>query len=185
MSALDSSEENLEIVEESLSDFAINTILHNGYDVNTLKLIQRVEIEALLPPPHLSDRTKLIEGLNEWRISLGLNPLNFNRQGCSVCGDNILAEQNRQPSISTFGGKKRHEWSAASLIERSSRGRNIIKEYNEKRALTKRDRVFVTHLVIDEFVSEYGKLSKAELRSRASELKLIFPAVDQNISSGV
>lgn len=41
----------------------------NGYDMESLKVIERQEIEELLCEPYLGDRTKIIYGLNEWRKS--------------------------------------------------------------------------------------------------------------------
>lgn len=59
---------------EWLLKFRINNqlILHfpaNKYSLSTLRIIERAEIEELIPVPHLAERTKVIHGLNKWRCS--------------------------------------------------------------------------------------------------------------------
>lgn len=45
-------------------------ILDNGYTVDLLKIIERKEVEELIPQPFLAERTKCIYGINEWRKGL-------------------------------------------------------------------------------------------------------------------
>ncbi|XP_055586656.1 uncharacterized protein LOC129739252 isoform X2 [Uranotaenia lowii] len=129
-----------------LSESAMNIMLSSGYTIDGLKIIQRNELEELLQPPLLLDRSKVIEGLNRWRVSLNLVPVTTpltSKSSCS-CGNEtqLLAIENRQ----------RHEWTAKSLIQRSSK---------------------------DDFKEQFGRLTKPELQRYASDLKFLFPTVDE------
>ncbi|XP_058840956.1 uncharacterized protein LOC131696434 [Topomyia yanbarensis] len=42
-------------------------------------------------------------------------------------------------------------------------------------------RTFITHLIIDEFLDEFGKLSKEELIQKSKELKEIFPTTEEHV----
>lgn len=48
----------------------------NRYTLSTLRIIERPEVEALVQPPFLAERTKIIAGLSNWRISQVKNILN-------------------------------------------------------------------------------------------------------------
>ncbi|XP_058456686.1 uncharacterized protein LOC131434053 [Malaya genurostris] len=161
-----------------LSDAAIECFLANSYTLDDLKIIERDEVEALLPSPFLADRTRAIYGLNKWRISQNLIPLtiplaekpaNFN----SDC--KLLRSKN------PLDGTDKKQWTARLLIERSKRGKEVIKKYDKCKILAKKDKTFITHLIVDEFVDEFGKLSKDELIQRAKELNEIFPTIDEHV----
>ncbi|XP_038112227.1 uncharacterized protein LOC119767521 [Culex quinquefasciatus] len=68
--------EELAVVELFLSfDVSLDTasvFLENGYRLETLKIIQRKEMEELFQPPFLADRTKCLNGLSAWRLEQGI-----------------------------------------------------------------------------------------------------------------
>lgn len=43
--------------------------LENQYTLETLQILERKEIEELIPPPFLAERTKCVHGLNVWRVA--------------------------------------------------------------------------------------------------------------------
>lgn len=49
----------------------VNCLLfsENQYTIETLQIIERKEIEELIPPPYLAERTKCVHGLNNWRAA--------------------------------------------------------------------------------------------------------------------
>ncbi|XP_062714297.1 uncharacterized protein LOC109409342 [Aedes albopictus] len=159
-----------------LSATGIEEFVANGYDISALKIIEREEIEALLPPPHLADRTKCIAGLNEWRRSLGLPSVST-----PLKTSNLQGTQNSDPPKVALGNLSRQQWNAKALINRSKKGRLIWEAYQITSILSRKDRIFITHLIIDEFVDEFGRLTREELACRATELKNIFPTVEQHV----
>ncbi|XP_062710812.1 uncharacterized protein LOC134288897 [Aedes albopictus] len=159
-----------------LSATGIEEFVANGYDISALKIIEREEIEALLPPPHLSDRTKCIAGLNEWRRSLGLPSVST-----PLKSSNPQGTQNSDAPKVALGNLSRQQWTAKALINRSKKGRLIWEAYQATSILSRKDRIFITHLIVDEFVDEFGRLTREELARRATELKNIFPTVEQHV----
>ncbi|XP_062538250.1 uncharacterized protein LOC134206538 [Armigeres subalbatus] len=148
----------------------------NGYDISALKVIEREEVEAVLAPPLLADRTRCINGLNKWRISMGLRPVttplkssNSPEPGCS------------DPPKTAIGNIPRNQWTSQALINRSKKGRLILEAFQTSKVLSRKDRIFITHLIVDEFVDEFGKLTREELSLRSAELKCIFPTVEEHI----
>ncbi|XP_029729105.2 uncharacterized protein LOC109402257 [Aedes albopictus] len=143
----------------------INKFLANGYDVESLKVIERREIEELLCEPFLGDRTKIIHGLNVWRKSQNLQPVSSPLKLVQN-----LPQPKDQPET-----KQREMFSAKFLINKSAKGKQILETYKLSRILTKSQKRMITHIVIDEFKDVFGKLTHIELLSRADELGDLFP----------
>ncbi|XP_021708285.1 uncharacterized protein LOC110681115 isoform X2 [Aedes aegypti] len=162
-----------------LSDQGIEQFLTNGYDIASLRIIEREEVEALLPPPFLADRTKSIDGLNKWRLSQGLQPVSQPLKENSQ--NNTSLHQNISTSRTSLGARPRTEWTAQNLICRSRKGNQILEKFKASNILSKKDRIFITHLIVDEFTDEFGKLTREELIRRSAELSALFPTTDQHI----
>ncbi|XP_055543558.1 uncharacterized protein LOC129729101 [Wyeomyia smithii] len=175
--------ENKEIFAEYVVDEEIIELLKsfnfssaNGYDVESLKIIKREEVEAVLQSPLLAERTKCLDGLNKWRIALGLCPVTTPLKSTNPSNIN-----NPDSPKTELRNLPRNQWTALSLIKRSKKGRYILENINSTKALSRTGRKFITHLIIDEFVDEFGKLKQEELTLRSEELKHIFPSVDQYV----
>ena len=97
---------------------------------------------------------------------------------------NLQGTQNSDPPKVALGNLSRQQWNAKALINRSKKGRLIWEAYQITSILSRKDRIFITHLIIDEFVDEFGRLTREELACRATELKNIFPTVEQVIFIG-
>nr|XP_019560708.2 uncharacterized protein LOC109429250 [Aedes albopictus] len=162
----------------NLSDQAIEQFLTNGYDIASLSIIEREEVEALLPPPLLADRTKSIDGLNKWRISQGLRPVSKPLK--EIC-QSSSSYKNGASSKTSLGARPRAEWTAQNLISRSKKGIQILEQFKTTNILSKKDRIFITHLIVDEFTDEFGKLTREELINRSAELSVLFPTTEQHI----
>lgn len=171
----------------------------NGYDIASLSIIEREEVEALLPPPLLADRTKSIDGLNKWRISQvislitlesseftlmlivyiplqGLRPVSKPLK--EIC-QSSSSYKNGASSKTSLGARPRAEWTAQNLISRSKKGIQILEQFKTTNILSKKDRIFITHLIVDEFTDEFGKLTREELINRSAELSVLFPTTEQ------
>lgn len=161
---LTSSQEDLYVLLQSfgLSDGSINNFLENEYDLSLLEIIERPELEALMPHPLLADRSKCIQGLNEWRISKGLPPVSAPLSNINL---NV-------PTTS----RTRADYNANFLIQQSDKGRAILRTYNDTKFLPKDAKTAITQIVVDEFVDRYGKLTTQELKQRSEELFQLFPA---------
>ncbi|XP_065095135.1 uncharacterized protein LOC135717095 [Ochlerotatus camptorhynchus] len=138
----------------------------NGYTVELLKGIERREIEDLIGPPHLAERTKLMIGLNNWRQA----------QGLPAVSAPLSAIENSHKTESWLAKIKREDCTAKFLIQSSTKGRLIIESYQNRHVLTKIQRKAITHIVVDEFKDVFGKLTRNELNLRAAELKQLFPS---------
>ncbi|XP_058463828.1 uncharacterized protein LOC131438058 [Malaya genurostris] len=170
--ALDRENENifLEFIETSetaellktfqLSDAAIEYFLALG----DLNIIERAEVEALLPSPFLADRTRTIYGLNKWRISQNLIPLTI---PLAEKRANFSSDSKLLRSKNPLDGTDKIQWTARLLIERSKKGKEVIIKYNKCKILAKNHKTFITHLIVDEIVDKFSKLSKDELIQRA------------------
>ncbi|XP_065095776.1 uncharacterized protein LOC135717565 [Ochlerotatus camptorhynchus] len=178
---MDSSEEVLfEEVEEvndalvdlllsfELSEQVVNCFLANQYTVETLKIVERKEIEELIPPPFLAERTKCIYGLNAWRYGQGLPSLSSNQSSDSTAASSQLVKR-----VFTAENLTRERCNANYLLNASSKGRAILQKYQT--FLSRADKRTITHIVVDEFKDRFGKLTPSELRDRASELGKQFP----------
>nr|XP_029722784.1 uncharacterized protein LOC109401945 [Aedes albopictus]XP_029735446.1 uncharacterized protein LOC115270278 [Aedes albopictus]XP_029735448.1 uncharacterized protein LOC109414846 [Aedes albopictus] len=152
-----------------ISAETINKFLANGYDLDGLKIIERQEIEELVGHPNLADRTKLIHGLNIWRKSQKLPPVST---PLAPLETNIQSQSCQSPRSVT----KRDELTATFLLQKSTRGKQIIEEFNSTKVLTKAQKRIITHIVIDEFKDSFGKLTHDELLFRACELSNLFPS---------
>lgn len=56
-----------------------------------------------------------------------------------------------------------------------------MEAYSSSNVLSRNDRIFITHLIVDEFADEFGKLTREELIQRAAELKSMFPSVEEYV----
>ncbi|XP_062554548.1 uncharacterized protein LOC134219727 [Armigeres subalbatus] len=147
-----------------LSDRFVTEFVENGYTVELLKNIERREIEDIIGPPHLADRTKLIVALNEWRQEQGLPPVS------------TPSDPSKSPiKLNRSTNLQRQDYTARFLITSSPRGRAIIEIYGSTNILTKAQKKAITHIVVDEFKDVFGKLTSSELKNRAAELKQLFP----------
>ncbi|XP_062710627.1 uncharacterized protein LOC115264313, partial [Aedes albopictus] len=138
----------------------------NQYTIETLQIIERKEIEELIPPPYLAERTKCVHGLNNWRAAQGLPPLSPDCPTASV-----------QPEKGHTQNEKiaREGCTASYLLNSSSKGRVLLQKCQKQTFLTRADKKAITHLVIDDFKDRFGKLTPTELQQRASELGKLFP----------
>ncbi|XP_058465390.1 uncharacterized protein LOC131438969 [Malaya genurostris] len=116
----------------------IKKFIDNGYDIELLKVIQRKEIETLVCEPYLADRTRIISGLNSWRISQNLPPISS-----PLKSSENVSSTHRSPM-------KSENCTASFLLNNSARGKRILKVYEETKVLSKTDRRNITHIVIDE-----------------------------------
>ncbi|XP_021694287.1 uncharacterized protein LOC110674309 [Aedes aegypti] len=148
----------------------INKFLANGYDLESLRVIERQEIEELLCEPYLGDRTKVIHGLNVWRKSQNLPPVSSPLKSVQ----NVI-QSKHHPEIMNRA-MDRENYSARFLIQNSAKGKQILANYISSKILTKLQKKIITHIVVDEFKDVFGKLSHNELLSRASELNELFPS---------
>ncbi|KXJ76830.1 hypothetical protein RP20_CCG008856 [Aedes albopictus] len=148
----------------------IATFLTNKYSLSTLRIIERAEIEELIPVPHLAERTKVIHGLNKWRCSQGLPPISHP----AVPVQHVEKDKKKEVS--------REECSATYLLTNSARGRAIIDSYksSDHKLLSRTDKASITRIVVDEFIDRFSKLTSAELKSRASELFQLFPTIPEH-----
>lgn len=69
----------------------------------------------------------------------------------------------------------RERCNANYLLNASAKGRAILHKCQKQAFLSKTDKRAITHIVVDEFKDQFGKLTPAELRDRASELAKLFP----------
>ncbi|XP_058447557.1 uncharacterized protein LOC131427939 [Malaya genurostris] len=142
----------------------IKKFIDNGYDIELLKVIQRKEIETLVCEPYLADRTRIISGLNSWRISQNLPPISS-----PLKSSENVSSTHRSPM-------KSENCTASFLLNNSARGKRILKVYEETKVLSKTDRRNITHIVIDEYKDRFGKLTHKQLEDRAAELSKLFPS---------
>ncbi|XP_055536877.1 uncharacterized protein LOC129725284 [Wyeomyia smithii] len=157
-----------------LSDYSIDLFLENGYKIDTLRIIQRREIEALLVAPHLAERTKFIHEINKWRKSLGLplilEPLQL-LDSNTTAGSSATSTSKPSTTLSS----NRQTFTAQFLITRSHKGKNIIKSYNELGYPKIEYHKAISHIVVDEFKDRFGRLTHEELLHRGEELEKLFP----------
>lgn len=71
--------------------------------------------------------------------------------------------------------RTRGDYTANFLIQQSDKGRAILQAYNDTKLLPKDAKTAITHIVVDEFVDRYGKLTTEELKYRSQELFELFP----------
>ncbi|EDS32989.1 conserved hypothetical protein [Culex quinquefasciatus] len=142
-------------------DLEIIRLGENQYDLSLLEIIERPELEALMPHPYMADRSKCIQGLNRWRLGKGLPPITA---PLSNIDQNV-------PTTSCNRG----DYTAKSLIQDSDKGRGIVRTYNDTQLLSKDAKTAITQIVVDEFVDKFGKLTTPELKQRSDELAELFP----------
>lgn len=109
----------------------------------------------------------LFQGLRP--VTTPLKSSNSPEPGCS------------DPPKTAIGNIPRNQWTSQALINRSKKGRLILEAFQTSKVLSRKDRIFITHLIVDEFVDEFGKLTREELSLRSAELKCIFPTVEEVI----
>ncbi|XP_062558016.1 uncharacterized protein LOC134222889 [Armigeres subalbatus] len=144
-----------------LSDRFVTEFVENGYTVELLKNIERREIEDIIGPPHLADRTKLIVALNEWRQEQGLS---------------TPSDPSKSPiKLNRSTNLQRQDYTARFLITSSPRGRAIIEIYGSTNILTKAQKKAITHIVVDEFKDVFGKLTSSELKIEQRNSNNCFP----------
>ncbi|XP_062551457.1 uncharacterized protein LOC134216607 [Armigeres subalbatus] len=153
-----------------LSIDTINTFIQQQYNLESLKLVERKELEELIPAP-LSDRTKCIAGLNRWRKNQGLLP---------VTDCDCRKQSPAQVLSSVAETITRDKCTAAYLLNSSGKGKAIIQRYQESTFLTRSDKRIITHLVVDEFIDRFGKLTPSELLIRSKDLHELFPNEPQD-----
>ncbi|XP_062561385.1 uncharacterized protein LOC134225384 [Armigeres subalbatus] len=161
-----------------LSESIIESFLVNGYTTETLKIIQRKEIEELIPPPSLAERTKFIHHLDAWRVAQGLPKV----AELSTESVSSAIQSTSSGSTTKSSGKNlitRDSCTAAFLLNNSSKGQSIIENYKKVQFLSRSDKKSITHIVIDEFKNRFSKLTSLELMEKAKELKHIFPGEPQ------
>ncbi|XP_055541426.1 uncharacterized protein LOC129727527 isoform X2 [Wyeomyia smithii] len=96
-----------------VSTEVIQKFVVDEYDINTLRVIERKEIEDLVGDPHLADRTKIIHGLNFWRQSQNLPVIS------SVCCG-ISNKENLSGNISNQSQKvERYNCTATVFLQNS------------------------------------------------------------------
>ncbi|XP_055525108.1 uncharacterized protein LOC129718374 isoform X2 [Wyeomyia smithii] len=149
-----------------LSRKVIDCFLVNQYSIQTLKLIERQEVEELIPYPFLAERTKFIFHLNNWRKEQNLPTL----ADKSNVHNQVQIERREIP---------REKCTAAFLLNESAKSQSIIKRYTETTFLTRSDKKVITHVIVDEFKDRFGRLTPFELQLRATELGNIFPSEPQ------
>lgn len=91
----------------------------------------------------------------------------------------ILPAVNPETTAQTAVG--REQCTATYLLTNSPRGKSIIDHYNasELKFLTRKDRIAITNIVVDEFFYRFSKLTPSELKQRAEELFKLFPDVPE------
>ncbi|XP_065093331.1 uncharacterized protein LOC135714001 [Ochlerotatus camptorhynchus] len=146
----------------------------NSYTIETLKIIQRKEIEELLPSPFLAERTRFIHELDSWREAQGLSKVS---EQPVTCNSSATRDNNAWPSEETQ--VTREACTATFLLNASSKGQAILRKYSKTAFLSRSDKKSVTHIVVDEFKNRFSKLSSSELLDRACELKQLFPSEPQ------
>ncbi|XP_058824731.1 uncharacterized protein LOC131685199 [Topomyia yanbarensis] len=151
-----------------LSVSIIESFIANEYTAETLRIIERREVEELIPVPFLAERTKCINGLNTWRKAQGL-PTLVDR----------IPLQSILPS--TENTVTRENCTAAYLLGSSPKGQQIIQQYRDEKFLSRSDKKSITHIVVDEFKDRFSKLTPTELLDRAIELHRLFPSEPQEI----
>lgn len=70
---------------------------------------------------------------------------------------------------------RRETLTATLLLNKSSKGKQVLATYNECKILTKAQKKAVTHIIVDEFKDKFGTLTSVELTRLAAELHSIFP----------
>nr|XP_029720173.1 uncharacterized protein LOC109398328 [Aedes albopictus] len=108
----------------------------------------------------------------------------FNRQAMHTVvalPNRYSASQSCSLPKAALGHLPRSQWTAQTLINRSKKGRLIVEAFASTNILPRKDRVFITHLIVDQFIDEFGKLTREELMLRAAELKCIFPTIEKHI----
>lgn len=166
-----------------LISFSIFT--ENGYTIETLKIIERCEIEQLIKQPFLAERTKCVHGINSWRkdlvsiIHLQLeNSINYFKISMLqnlplLSGAPVISQPALRTTEETL---TRANCTATFLLESSPKGIAAINKYRVNQLLTRYDKRIITHIVVDEFKDRFSKLTSSELESRATELHLMFPS---------
>ncbi|XP_065080182.1 uncharacterized protein LOC135703020 [Ochlerotatus camptorhynchus] len=149
-----------------MSERVIEAFLVNCYTIETLKIIQRKEIEELLPSPFLAERTRFIHELDSWRKAQGLSKVS---EQPVTCNSSVTRDNNARPSEETQ--VSREACTATFLLNASSKGQAILRKYSKTAFLSRSDKKSVTHIVVDEFKTRFSKLSSSELLDRACELK--------------
>ncbi|XP_053691660.1 uncharacterized protein LOC128740159 [Sabethes cyaneus] len=157
-----------------LSQKTIECFLANQYNVQTLKLVERHEVEELIPYPFLAERTKFIYHLNCWRKEQ-VNPRLQNLP--TLDNQAIIHYESPTKDLSNIS---RDQCTATHLLNASAKGQAIIKRFAENPFLTRSDKKIITHIVIDEFKDRFGRLTPLELQVRATELGQIFPSEPQD-----
>ncbi|XP_058815508.1 uncharacterized protein LOC131679015 isoform X1 [Topomyia yanbarensis] len=152
-----------------LSLDVIGLFIDNRYTLESLKIVERKELEELIQSPHLAERSKCIFGLNSWREKQGIHPVT-----CIKCQhSSTSAAADLPPEIS------REKCTATYLLNTSSKGRGIIENYKQTGYLTRTNKKAITHIIIDEFKDRFSKLIPVELLGRSLELSQIFPSEPQ------
>ncbi|XP_058814576.1 uncharacterized protein LOC131678463 [Topomyia yanbarensis] len=153
-----------------LSLDVIGLFIDNRYTLESLKIVERKELEELIQSPHLAERSKCIFGLNSWREKQGIHPVT-----CIKCQhSSTSAAADLPPEIS------REKCTATYLLNTSSKGRGIIENYKQTGYLTRTNKKAITHIIIDEFKDRFSKLTPVELLGRSLELSQIFPSEPQD-----
>ncbi|XP_065075913.1 uncharacterized protein LOC135699570 [Ochlerotatus camptorhynchus] len=150
-----------------MSEQVIEAFLVNCYTIETLKIIQRKEIEKLLPSPFLAERTRFIHELDSWREAQGVSKVS--EQPRFTCNSSVTRDNNARPSEETQ--VSREACTATFLLNASSKGQAILRKNSRTAFLSRSDKKSVTHIVVDEFKTRFSKLSSSELLDRACELK--------------
>ncbi|XP_021711819.1 uncharacterized protein LOC110680290 isoform X3 [Aedes aegypti] len=171
--------EEVELIELlnnfGITETIIEAFLVNSYTIETLKVIQRQEIELLIPPPSLAERTKFIHQLDIWRTAQGLPKI----QEVPASGSSSASVLDTKVRLPSEPRITRDSCTATYLLNYSSKGQAIIRKYSQTPFLSRSDKKSITHIVVDEFKNRFSKLTSSELLERSKELKQIFPSEPQ------
>ncbi|XP_021695246.1 uncharacterized protein LOC110675167 [Aedes aegypti] len=162
--------EFLRILESfGLSDAVINAFLANQYSIETLQIIERKEVEELIPQPFLAERTKFIHGLNIWRKQQNLPLLSTTESSPAPAQPASFVEISRDKCTATY------------LLQGSAKGQAILNKYDKTPFLTRTDKKTITQIVVDEFKDRFSKLTSSELEQRSIELSKLFPSEPKEV----
>ncbi|XP_055536838.1 uncharacterized protein LOC129725268 [Wyeomyia smithii] len=152
-----------------VADNVINKFLANQYTIETLKFVERKEIEELITQPYFAERTRFIRGLNDWRKGQNLPLLSESTIVAKATFPSDESKVTRENCTATF------------LLKSSAKGQAVLKKYLEFPFLSRADKKNITQIVVDGFKDRFCKLFPSELEQRATELKKLFPSEPQEV----
>ncbi|KXJ68316.1 hypothetical protein RP20_CCG004294 [Aedes albopictus] len=159
-----------------VAEDVISALIENGYNLETLKIVERQELEEVVQKPYLADRTKLVHGLNNWRKSL-VSKVKLKKTGIltTLYFKGLTPVSSISPAQEREEVLRRETLTATLLLNKSSKGKQVLAIYNECKILTKAQKKAVTHIIVDEFKDKFGTLTSVELTRLPAELHSIFP----------